>query len=196
MAFFPGAKGFLDSYQLEVSAPKPPLAVKPSGALFPNNPCTVGREHIMERRQVDSGLRHRQGDKRGDEVQRLEYDVRGTVAVQCLEPVSGLCCIANCEDGILLRPNSLFCTIAFRHTEGRHFVQNSAGDCCFRSLARHGSASKTSTDYHLEARYRRLDQTRPHISRRFPPASNIQFPHQLHCLIACADLHLKLIHLT
>ena len=52
--------------------------------------CTmraVGGEHTMESSQVDPGLRH-QRDKPGDEVQRLENDVRGAITVRRLELVT------------------------------------------------------------------------------------------------------------
>ncbi len=49
----------------------------------------VGGEHTMESRQVDSRFRH-QGDKPGDEIQRLEDDMRGAIAVRGLEFVAQL----------------------------------------------------------------------------------------------------------
>ncbi len=42
---------------------------------------TVGGEHAMKSCQVDSRLRH-QRDESGDEVHRLEDDVRGAIAVR------------------------------------------------------------------------------------------------------------------
>ena len=46
----------------------------------------VGGKHAMEARQVDLGLGH-QGREPGDEVERLEDDMGGAIAVRRLELV-------------------------------------------------------------------------------------------------------------
>lgn len=45
-------------------------------------------------------------------------------------------------------------TIAVRHAECGHRIEDLAGDSRFRSLTRQQAASKTGTEDHLEARYR------------------------------------------
>lgn len=61
------------------------------GALPPFRRChrgavsTVGGKYAVQARQVDPRLGH-QGGESGDEVERLEDDMRGAIAVRCLEP--------------------------------------------------------------------------------------------------------------
>ena len=48
---------------------------------------TIGGKHAMESRQVDPWLGH-QGDESLNKAHRLEDDVRGAIAVRCLELVT------------------------------------------------------------------------------------------------------------
>jgi hypothetical protein len=58
----------------------------------------VRGKHTVEARQVDAWLGH-QGGQPGNKIQRLKDDVRGPIAVRCLEPVS-----AAGEPGATCRP--------------------------------------------------------------------------------------------
>jgi len=56
----------------------------------------------METGQIHSRLRH-QGGQPGDEVQRLEDDVRGAIAVRCLELVTDVA-IGGEREALLGKP--------------------------------------------------------------------------------------------
>ena len=60
------------------------VALAPLGWRHPRLMRAVGGEHTMESSQIDPGLGD-QGDKPDNEVQRLEDDVRGAIAVRRLE---------------------------------------------------------------------------------------------------------------
>ena len=55
----------------------------------PRTMRAVGGENPVKSTQVDPGLRH-QGDKPRDEVQRLEYDMRGAISIRRFELVAHL----------------------------------------------------------------------------------------------------------
>ena len=63
------------------------VTLAPLGRRHPRTMRAVRGENPVKSSQVDSGLRY-QGDKPDDEVQRLENDVRGAIAVRCLELVT------------------------------------------------------------------------------------------------------------
>ena len=63
------------------------VALTPFGRRHPRTMRAVGGEHTMESSQVGPGLGH-QGDQPGNEVQWLENDMRGAIAVRRLEFVA------------------------------------------------------------------------------------------------------------
>ena len=55
-------------------------ALAPLGRCYIDSMFTIGCKNAVEPGQVDPGLRH-QGGQFGDEIQGLEYDMGGSVAV-------------------------------------------------------------------------------------------------------------------
>ncbi len=63
------------------------VALAALGRRHPRTMRAVGGENPVKSSQVEAGLRY-QGDKPGDEVQRLENHMRGAIAVRRLELVA------------------------------------------------------------------------------------------------------------
>ena len=66
-----------------------PRATAPSARLHPRAVFAVRGEYPVEARQIDPRPGY-QGRQAGDEIQRLEDNVRGAVAVRCFQPVANV----------------------------------------------------------------------------------------------------------